>query len=112
MNDFLHGAVTMASASVFLFFLRYWRSTRDRLFALFSAAFGLLTIHWLLIGTLPALVTPAHTLRFAAFLLIAVAVFDKNRRPQRKRGGGPQVDARRGQDRERPDALGSSSRHD
>lgn len=85
MSDFLHGAVTMASATVALFFLRYWRSTRDRLFLMFSAAFGLMATQWLLVRALPTLVTPAHTLRFAAFLLIALAVLDKNRERGEKR---------------------------
>ncbi len=83
MSDFLHGAITMASSAVALFFLRYWRTTRDRLFLMFSGAFALLAAHWLLMSAFPRLVTQAHGLRFAAFLLIALAVLDKNR----ERGG-------------------------
>jgi hypothetical protein len=80
MSDFLHGAITLASAAVALFFLRYWRTTRDRLFVMFSAAFGLLSLHWLLSSALPDYTTQAHMLRFIAFALIAVAVLDKNRK--------------------------------
>jgi hypothetical protein len=64
---------------VALFFLRYWRVTRDRLFIMFSAAFWLLAMHWLLLSALPRMQSHAHALRFLAFVLIAVAVLDKNR---------------------------------
>lgn len=80
MSDFLHGAITFASAAIALFFLRYWRSTGDRLFVMFSGAFGLLALHWLLSSALPHITTQAHILRFVAFALIAVAVLDKNRK--------------------------------
>jgi hypothetical protein len=79
MNDFLHGAITVAGLSIALFFLRYWRSTRDRLFAMFSAAFALLAIHWLVSTAWPHMIAPAHAFRFLAFVLIALAVLDKNR---------------------------------
>lgn len=79
MNDFLHGAITLASLAISLFFLRFWRSTRERLFLLFSAAFWLLALHWMLASLWPSLTGPAHVLRFIAFALIALAVLDKNR---------------------------------
>lgn len=84
MNDFLHGAITLASLLVALFFLRYWRFTRDRLFLMFSAAFWLLGMHWLLLSALPRMQSQAHALRFLAFALIVVAVLDKNRGDARK----------------------------
>jgi hypothetical protein len=76
----------MASAAIGLFFLRYWRTTGDRLFAMFCAAFWALAAHWVVLAGLPQLVTQAHSLRFLAFVLIAVAVLDKNRTAKRKRG--------------------------
>lgn len=83
MNEFLRGAVVMASFTVGLFFLRYWRATRDRLFLLFCSAFWLLGLNW----TLASLTGPAsgyaYMFRFLAFALIAVAVLDKNRRQGR-----------------------------
>jgi hypothetical protein len=89
VTDFLHGAITLASATIGLFFLRCWRSTGDRLFVMFSAAFWLLALHWLVSGTLPHLTTQAHALRFVAFALIAIAVLDKNRsgKARRQQGG-------------------------
>lgn len=85
MSEFFHGAITMASATVGLFFLRYWRTTRDRLFLMFSAAFWMLAVQWLLLSVFPRQMTQAHLLRFLAFACIAVAVLEKNRRRGDKR---------------------------
>jgi hypothetical protein len=40
MNSIILGAVAMASSIAALFFLRFWRQTRDPLFLLFSLAFA------------------------------------------------------------------------
>jgi len=85
VTDFLHGALTLASAAIGLFFLRYWRASRDRLYLFFCAAFWLLSAQWLLFSALPHLVTLAHVLRFVAFILIALAVLDKNRQREERR---------------------------
>ncbi len=84
LNAFLQGALVMASLSIALFFLRFWRATRDRLFALFSAAFCLLGVNWALASLGGPLAPHAHVFRFLAFFVIALAVLDKNRR-----GRGP-----------------------
>ena len=84
MSQFLHGAITSVSFAIGLFFLRYWRTTRDRLFVMFSAAFWLLALHWTLSSAFPQLTTYAHVLRFLAFVLIALAVLDKNRSAKRR----------------------------
>lgn len=82
LNLFLWGASAVASGTAGLFFLRFWRETRDRFFALFAAAFWCLTLNW--IGL--ALTDPpdeARTLlylvRLIAFVLIIAAIIDKNR---------------------------------
>ena len=88
MKSFLPGAIAMASCVAGLLFLRFWRKSRDRLFALFAIAFWLLSLHW--IGL--AIAHPSdetrhyfYLFRLAAFLLILWAIIDKNRasRPQR-----------------------------
>jgi hypothetical protein len=79
-NDFLQGALVMASLSIALFFLRYWRATNERLFALFSAAFCLLGANWALATLGGPLAPHAPLFRFLAFVVIALAVIDKNRR--------------------------------
>lgn len=85
MNDFLRGALAMASLSIGLFFMRYWRATHDRLFLMFSAAFWLLGLNWTLATLAPALAEHADVLRFLAFVLIALAVLDKNGRKRARR---------------------------
>ncbi|MCC6492613.1 MAG: hypothetical protein IT424_06305 [Pirellulales bacterium] len=83
MEDFIMGAITMASAVVALFFLRFWRDTGDRLFGMFALSFLLLGITRLGLA-LSHDTAEGHTMwywvRFAAFLLILIAIVDKNRR--------------------------------
>jgi hypothetical protein len=86
MEQFIIGAIAMASAVVALFFLRFWRDTGDRLFAMFSLAFLLLGVTrlGLAMSSEPVASAEIHThwywMRFAAFLLILIAIIDKNRR--------------------------------
>ena len=80
MSQLLHGAVVMASLTVGLFFLRYWRATKDRLFLLFCVAFWLLALNWTLVALPGPLSEHAYIVRFLAFVVIASAVLDKNRR--------------------------------
>jgi hypothetical protein len=84
----LLGALVMASAVIALFFLRFWRDTRDRLFLMFSLAFWVLAANWLGLG-LVAQQEDARTLlyvvRLLAFVLILVAVVDKNRAAAHRR---------------------------
>jgi hypothetical protein len=83
MEDFIMGAIAMASLAAALFFLRFWRDTGDRLFAIFAAAFVLLAITRMGLAV-SAATTEAHTHwylgRLAAFVLILLAIIDKNRR--------------------------------
>ncbi|MBW3541354.1 MAG: hypothetical protein KY476_13890 [Planctomycetes bacterium] len=84
MDTFLMGAIAMASFVAGLFFLRFWRETRDRLFLIFAMAF------WLLGVTRLALVILrgesgdyaehhyVYWVRLAAFVLIVLAIVDKN----------------------------------
>jgi hypothetical protein len=79
---FLSGAMVMGYAVVALLFARFWRDTRDRLFAIFSAAFCLLAVQRLLLS----LTAEARDEQVAfylvcllAYLLILWAIFDKNR---------------------------------
>ena len=80
------GAIAMAFWVAGLFFLRFWWDTRDRLFAIFALSF------WLMGATRVALAFARHTdeehsylywLRLVAFVLILVAIADKNR-PQKE----------------------------
>jgi hypothetical protein len=84
MELFIMGAIAMASAIVALFFLRFWRDTGDRLFGIFALAFLLLGITRIGLAASHDPLTEGETfwywVRLAAFLLILVAIVDKNRR--------------------------------
>lgn len=87
LHPFLLGIVVMACAIAGLFFLRFWRRTRDRLFVMFAAAFWMLGLNWLLLAfTDPAAETRRillYTIRLLAFVLILIAIIDKNRKTVR-----------------------------
>ena len=81
MSEFLQGATTIASLAIALFFLRFWRQTSDRLFAVFAAAFAVLAVNRMLLAVLEEdseSRTWVYALRAVAFLMIAIAVVDKN----------------------------------
>ena len=66
-----------------LFFLRFWTQSRDRLFAMFAAAFVLLAIQRLALTVSGAPIeqpTLFYVLRLLAFAVFAFAIIDKNRR--------------------------------
>ena len=78
----MYGALVMGCFVVGLFFLRYWRATRDRLFAMFALAFWALGVNWLglaLLATTQEARTAFYLVRLVAFLLIIAAIVDKNR---------------------------------
>jgi hypothetical protein len=82
MNRFLFGMLTAFTAAIAVFFLKFMRESKDRLYGFFSAAFAVLAIDWLA----HALFTPRHDsqhylflIRLLAFLLIIAGIVDKNR---------------------------------
>ena len=85
MRDFtqmVSGAITMGYAVVGLFFLRFWRETRDRLFLIFAVAFWILGVQRLALVLTRQMVetgTGLYLVRLFAFLLILAAIIDKNR---------------------------------
>jgi hypothetical protein len=88
MTGLLSGAIIMANFVVGLFFLRFWRKTRDRLFAMFAAAFWMLAINRIVLASLTVeseLRTPVYVVRLLAFVLILLAIIDKNRGGAEKR---------------------------
>ncbi|MEP7125699.1 MAG: DUF5985 family protein [Byssovorax sp.] len=91
MSQLVEGAIMMGHAVVALFFLRFWRKTGDRLLAAFSLAFGLMAILRVLPWIVP--VSGEHThyvyvLRLLAYLLILIAIIDKNRSAMGKARSG------------------------
>ena len=81
LNAFLLGLLVMACAVAGLMFLRFWRKTRDRLFAIFAGAFWLLALNWMALAFTheDELRTALYAVRLVAFVLILVAIIDKNR---------------------------------
>jgi hypothetical protein len=82
VNDFLWGVLTTLSWVVALFFLKYWRLSRDRFLLLFSLAFWVFGVNWMM----AAFVTLEHeaehytyVVRLLAFSLIIAAIVQKNR---------------------------------
>lgn len=81
---FLAGAIVAGFTLAGLFFLKFWKRTRDELFLAFTGAF------WLL-GLGQALLTFSdipleerswlYLLRLAAFILILIAIWRKNAKP-------------------------------
>jgi membrane-associated PAP2 superfamily phosphatase len=81
---FVAGVMSAGHAIAGLFFLRFWVRTRDRLFAAFAIAFWLMALNQAVAGFMRhahAENSPAYLLRLLAFVLIIVAILDKNGRP-------------------------------
>lgn len=83
LNYFLQGAAAMGCVVAGMFFVRYWRETRDRFFLFFVAAFWAFALNWVGLAVVQPSVESTHwfyLLRLLAFLLIIAAIVDKNRR--------------------------------
>jgi hypothetical protein len=82
MNDFISGMLAMGYIVAGIFFLRFWRDTRDRLFAMFGAAFFILAAQRFgldVFNDKPERATLWYFVRLLAFVIIIVAIVDKNR---------------------------------
>ena len=82
LGDFISGAITMGFLIAGLFFLRFWKRTLDGLFIAFALAFWLLGLAQALLPFGNILVEERswlYLLRLAAFVIIIVAIWRKNR---------------------------------
>ena len=88
MSQFISGAITMGYLVAGLYFLRYWKETRDRLFAFLALAFGTLAVQRFALA-LAEERSEGHTflyvIRLLAFVIILLAIADKNRPGKAKR---------------------------
>lgn len=78
----ISGALAAGYLIAALFFLSFWRETHDRLFGFFAGAFALLALQrlaldWAMVHARDT--TADYVLRLAAFVLILIAIIDKNR---------------------------------
>jgi hypothetical protein len=83
MNQLISGMLVAGYAVIALFFLRFWTSSRDRLFIMFASAFTLLSVQRAAISISEAWMedqSALYLIRLLAFLLILAAIVDKNRR--------------------------------
>ncbi|MGA0606462.1 DUF5985 family protein [Phenylobacterium sp. VNQ135] len=81
LRGFFAGSVTLGFLIAVVFFLKFWRRTRDPLFLTFAAAFGLLAVNQAapLVFDIPREdQAPVYLLRLAAFGLIIWAILRKN----------------------------------
>lgn len=77
------GALAMGCAVIALFFVKYWRASKDRIFLFFTAAFTALSLNWVGLAVIEGPPEQQHriyVMRLLAFVLILVGVIDKNRR--------------------------------
>jgi hypothetical protein len=83
IEGFLLGVIVTASLTASLFFLKFWKQTRDVLFLGFAAAFLIEGINRFLrlFAENPAEASPSiYIVRGLAFLLLLAAIVHKNRR--------------------------------
>jgi hypothetical protein len=86
MIYFIEGALMMGYGVAALFFLRFWRKTRDRLFVFFSVAFFMMATNRVALTLLERDVISVeethhvlYLIRLLAFVLILIGIIDKNR---------------------------------
>jgi uncharacterized membrane protein HdeD (DUF308 family) len=90
MNQVLLGAIAMGNLIIGLFFLRFWKKTHDRFFLFFAVAFTLEGINRIVLGLKfesneyePFI----YLVRLLSFVLILIAIIDKNRISKSDNGG-------------------------
>lgn len=79
--EFIGGMLTLGYFVLGLFFLKFWRRTRDSLFIIFAFAFWLLAANGFAVSVSNGYeldVVWSYLLRLLAFVLIIVAIVRKN----------------------------------
>ena len=82
LSGLITGASLMGYVVAGVFFLRFWKDTGDRFFAIFSASFLLLGLQRLLVALTPQdyeNLPYLYILRLLANVFILIAIVDKNR---------------------------------
>lgn len=87
LNTFLYGSLTAMSFIAGVFFVRYWRVTRDRFFVFLAVTFWALAADW---GLLAWSTDNEHAIyaylpRLCAFVVLLVGIADKNRHATKAR---------------------------
>lgn len=77
---FMQGAIMVCAFMSCLFFLRFWKMSKDRLFGWLAGSFFLLgLVRICLTFSAEEQKTGLYWVRFVAFVIILVAIIDKNR---------------------------------
>jgi hypothetical protein len=82
-NQFMLGALAACFLAAAMFFARFFTRTRDRFFAFVSIAFAIMSTNQIalaMLGEDSEYHSWVYLVRLAAFVLILVAIYDKNRR--------------------------------
>ena len=82
--DFLHGALALGCVAIGIKFLKFWRISSDRFFIWFAAAFWIFGVGWVA-RAFVSISEHAYLVfvpRLVAFLMILVAILDKNRQKE------------------------------
>ncbi|HWK10405.1 MAG TPA: DUF5985 family protein [Vicinamibacterales bacterium] len=82
LNDFLSGITVCSCWGAAVFFLRYWRDTRDRLFLLFAIGLFVLSLNWVALEIVRPVAETRHyfyVIRLIAFGCMVAGIWDKNR---------------------------------
>jgi hypothetical protein len=83
LNDFLTGMAVCGCWGATVFFLRFWRVTRDRLFLFFAVGLFVLSLNWIALEIVQPVAETRHyfyVIRLFAFGCIIAGIWDKNRR--------------------------------
>lgn len=81
IESFLLGAIAALSLTAGVFFLKFWRETRDSFFLSFAASFIIEGLNWTSVLMLPRPNEGSpriYLVRLLAFLLILAAIVRKN----------------------------------
>jgi hypothetical protein len=82
LDAFMLGAIAMASAVASLFFVRFWRQTRDRFFLFFALSFAVAALDRIVLALDREALEDQpifYVIRLLMHALIVVAILDKNR---------------------------------
>jgi hypothetical protein len=81
--QFLSGAIMMAFVVSAVFFYKFWKRSGERLFGMFATSFLILAIERFVLASIGSTNEPKpiiYLLRLCAFILILLAIVDKNRK--------------------------------
>ena len=84
LHAMLSGAVAFGTLTAAGFFLRFWRTSGDRFFLFFAVSFALEAGNRFALGLQSGAAEESpvfYGVRLLSYLLILIAIADKNRRP-------------------------------